>query len=673
MTTAGAALDPPAARAKPIKVKLSRDDYSMRGLILVIIAYLLFALIIPLSLVLIKSVQTYAFTLDQVEVEFYRGGTWGERATLADWVERSGYEINHGLRASERTREQPAGIIPRGERQDVERYRLRDLSADKGLILHAGDISDSDAWVEVDQREFGRVQIRPAVSFGLGNYGHYFETPALRVSITNSLIIALVTTGIVVPLAFAYTYGLTRTLMPMRSAFKTIAMVPILVPSLLPAIGLVYLFGNQGILTPLLMGESIYGPIGIVMASAFFSFPHAVLIMLVALSVTDARLYEAAEALRASPKRKFLTITLPGARYGLMSAFFVVFTLVITDFGVPKVVGGQFNVLALDIYRQVIGQQNFQMGAVVSMILLVPAVVAFVVDRMVTRRQVALLSARAVPYRPKAHRQRDTAFLAVCSVVAVFILGILLMCQLAALFKFWPYDLSVSLRNFAFDQMDGGGWASYGNSIRMALYTACIGTFLIFFGAYLVEKGNGFSRGRGLFQFFAMMPMAVPGMVLGLAYIFFFNASSNPLNVLYGTMAILVICTITHLYTVSHLTAATALKQMDPEFESVAASLKQPFWRTFSRVSAPVCMPALSEIWIYLFVNAMTTVSAVVFLYSPSTTLASVAVLNMDDAGEIAPAAAMGMMIFYTNAGVRIVHQLLAHRLLRRSQAWRTR
>ena len=101
---------------------------------------------------------------------------------------------------------------------------------------------------------------------------------------------------------------------------------------------------------------------------------------------------------------------------------------------------------------------------------------------------------------------------------------------------------------------------------------------------------------------------------------------------------------------------AAALKQMDPEFESVAASLKQPFWRTFSRVSAPVCMPALSEIWIYLFVNAMTTMSAVVFLYSPSTTLASVAVLNMDDAGEIAPAAATGMMIFYTNAGVRIVH-----------------
>jgi iron(III) transport system permease protein len=161
-------------------------------------------------------------------------------------------------------------------------------------------------------------------------------------------------------------------------------------------------------------------------------------------------------------------------------------------------------------------------------------------------------------------------------------------------------------------------------------------------------------------------------LVLGLAYIFFFNAPNNPLNVLYHTMAILVISTITHFYTVSHLTATTALKQMDAQFESVAASLKQPFYRTFFRVTVPVCTPAILDISIYLFVNAMTTVSAVVFLYSPHTTLASVAVLNMDDAGDIAPAAAMGMMIFYTAAGVKILHYLLSRGIEAKTQTWRS-
>ena len=167
--------------------------------------------------------------------------------------------------------------------------------------------------------------------------------------------------------------------------------------------------------------------------------------------------------------------------------------------------------------------------------------------------------------------------------------------------------------------------------------------------------------------------MAVPGLVLGLAYIFFFNAPGNPLGFLYHTMAILVISTVVHFYTVAHLTAVTALKQMDPEFESVGASLRAPAVKTFWRVTVPVCMPAILDILIYLFVNAMTTVSAVVFLYGPDTALASVAVLNMDDAGDIAPAAAMGMMIFYTAATVRALHYVGSRYLIRHTQAWRVR
>ena len=158
------------------------------------------------------------------------------------------------------------------------------------------------------------------------------------------------------------------------------------------------------------------------------------------------------------------------------------------------------------------------------------------------------------------------------------------------------------------------GIESYFNSIRLGLYTAFFGTIIIFCGAYLVEKGRGMIMGRNIFHFLAMMPMAIPGMTLGLAYIFFFNNPMNPLHFIYGSMAILVICTIVHFYTVSHLTAVTALKQIDKEFESVSASLKQPFYRTFFRVTTPICLPAIFEISIYLFVNALTTVSAVVFL-----------------------------------------------------------
>ena len=419
------------------------------------------------------------------------------------------------------------------------------------------------------------------------------------------------------------------------------------------------------------MGYEIYGPIGIIIAEVFYTFPHALLIIVTALSIGDARLYEAAKVLRSKSIRTFFTVTLPSAKYGVISAAFVVFTLVITDFGIPKVIGGNYNVLAVDVYKQVIGQQNFEMGAVVSMVLVFPALIAFAVDRIVQRKQVAILTSRSVVHEPNESKTFDRVMFGYCSAISVLILTILGMCFYASLVTFWPYNLTLSLKNYQFDLMDGGGWDSYYNSIRMACYTAFFGTIVVFAGAYFVEKSRGLKTGRSILHLLSMMPMAIPGLVLGLAYIFFFNHPDNPLNFLYGTMAILVICTITHFYTVSHLTALTSLKQIDNEFEHVSSSLKQPFYKTLFRVTVPISLPAIFEIGIYFFVNAMTTVSAVVFLYSSKTTLASVAVLNMDDAGDIAPAAAMGMMIFYTNAAVRIVYVIITKKILVRFQNWR--
>ena len=508
---------------------------------------------------------------------------------------------------------------------------------------------------------------------GLDNYLRYFTDPALSVAITNSLTVTLIATSITILIAFLYAYAIARSRMFGRGIFKGIALIPLLAPSLLPGLSLVYLFGNQGFMKGLLFGETIYGPIGIVIGQVFFTIPHAVMIILTALSTADQRLYEAAEALRASKLRIFFTVTLPGCRYGLISAIFVVFTLNFTDFGVPKVIGGSFNVLATDNYKQVIGQFNFEMGAVVGMLLLIPAVVSFGVDRLVQRKQVALLSARAVPYQPKSNRVRDIALFIFCSAVTIFVGSILVVAAYGSFIKYWPYDLTFTWANYAFDRIDTNGWGAYYNSLKLSALTAIIGTAIIFFGAYLVEKGRGFGRMRAAIQFLCMIPLAVPGLVLGLSYIFFFNAPNNPLNFLYLTMAILVINTITHFYTVCHLTALTALKQMDAEFESVSASLKVPFYKTFMRVTVPVCLPAVIDIAIYLFVNAMTTVSAVVFLYSSDTKLASISILNMDDSGNTANAAAMGMVIVATSAAVRIAQGVLTRGLNRRTQAWRRR
>ncbi|MEQ1614631.1 MAG: ABC transporter permease subunit, partial [Hyphomicrobiaceae bacterium] len=370
---------------------------------------------------------------------------------------------------------------------------------------------------------------------GLANYIVYFSTPTLVASLWNSIWVALVTTAIVIPVSFGYAYALSRTMMPAKPLFYAMALLPLFAPSLLSAISFIYIFGNQGFLKSWLMGGQIYGPTGIIMAQVFYCLPHAMLIITTALSLADGRLYEAADALGTSSFRVFRTVTIPGVKYGLVSAAFVVFTLVVTDFGIAKVIGGQFNVLATDAYKQVVGQQNFEMGAVVGLVLLAPAVIAFVVDRRIQRKQVALLSARAVPLEPKPHKINDLIATVYCLVVGGLVVGILGVAVWASFVTYWPYNLSLSVKNYRFGDFEPAGWGPYLTSLSMAGLASMFGTAIVFIGAYLIEKGQTFRGLRTFAHLLAMLPMAVPGLVLGLGYVFFINAKWNPLNIFYGT------------------------------------------------------------------------------------------------------------------------------------------
>jgi len=511
---------------------------------------------------------------------------------------------------------------------------------------------------------------------GWAAFAAYLRSPALLQSLWNSVWVSLLVTLIVIPLAFTFAYALTRSCMPAKGVFRGITLLPLLAPSLLSAISLIYWFGNQGVAKGfwLALGfQGIYGAPGIVLAECFATFPHALMILVTALSLADARLYEAAHAMGTRRLRRFLTITLPGGKYGLISAALVTFTLVITDFGIPKVVGGNFNVLATDVFKLVIGQQDFQRGAVVALLLLTPAALTFAIDHAVQRKQTAMLTARAVALVPQPSRGFDAAMTVYCTLIVALMLAMFGMAVFASFATLWPYNLAPSLNHYVAGLLDAELGDALVNSLKLAAGTAVVGTAVVFVGAYLLEKTRGLGWARPLVRLMAMLPMAVPGLVLGLGYIFFFNAPGNPLNLLYQSMALLVLCTVVHFYTTGHLTMVTALKAIDAEFESVSASLKVPFYKTFWRVTLPICLPTLIDVSRYFFINAMTTISAVVFLYSPDTKLASVAILNLDEAGETGAAAAMAVLIAGISAVVTVLYLLLGRMVERRTQAWRRR
>jgi iron(III) transport system permease protein len=483
--------------------------------------------------------------------------------------------------------------------------------------------------------------------------------------------VSLAVAAITVPAAFVFAYALTRSCMPLKGTLRLIALIPLLAPSLLPAIAFIQWFGNQGAAKWLMGGVSVYGAPGIILSEVFNCFPHALMILIAALALADGRLYEAADALGTRRLRRFFTITLPGCKYGLLSAVTVVFSYTISDFGAPKVIGGNFNVLAVDVFKQVIGQHNFSIGAVVGLLLLVPSVVAFAVDWVVRRRLTANLGARSVPFVPRPRRVFDILMLAYCVLVCALLLAVLGMAVYTSLIQLWPYKLNFTLRHYHYALVAGDYAPAFWNSLKMGAWTALIGTVFVFCTAYLLEKTRGLDPLRPALRLLALLSMAMPGLVLGLGYIMFFNHPQNPLNFLYQTMAILAISTVVHYYTSGHLTAVTALKALDDEYESVSASLKVPFYKTFWRVTVPVCLPAILEIARYYFVVSISTLSCVVFLYAPHTILAAVAIMNMDEAGDIGPAAALGTLVVLASVGVCLLYSLATRVLITRSQAWR--
>jgi len=510
------------------------------------------------------------------------------------------------------------------------------------------------------------------VFVGLANFARYFRDPGLFQSLWNTVMVSGATAILATMSGFVYAWGITRTAVPGRSALRLLAMTPLFAPTLLYGIALIYLFGNQGLVTTGGFGHlpsfslPVYGPAGIVLSEWIATFPACVLLLSVGLALSDRRLLEAARSLGAGPWRIFATVTLPAMRWPIVSAFLASFAGAFTDFGAPKVLGGNFRVLSVEIYKQVAGLQNLPMGAAISLLLALPTLLVFLLGRK-GRDAREVLDGGAVAAAPHRDVLTKVIFTGSCWGMAAAILAVDLTVVYASFVRTWPYDLSLCLRHYDFSEVAGFGAAPFATSLRMALFTAIFGGALAFVTAWILERTRLVHPLQRLWQFLSLLPLALPGMVIGLAYVFFFNAPRlgtgivsfpNPFHFLYGGMTVLVAATVWHFFPVALLSCGTALRRLDPATEDAARTLGAPAWRTMLDVALPLGLPALLEASGYLFVNAMITVSALVFLFSPELRPAALSVVDMEDAGDTAAAAAMGCLLLATNLAVLLLREL---------------
>lgn len=478
--------------------------------------------------------------------------------------------------------------------------------------------------------------------YGIGNYTEVLGSAGFWRATRHSLAMGSATTVVSVLLGFIIAQTLYRCALPGKWLIRGVIVLPLLAPSLVQALGLIFLLGRNGVISRALGIEiEIYGFWGLLIANTLYALPQAVMIIGAALVLLDARVYEAAEVMGASPARQFRDLTLPAARFGILNAAFVCFTITITDFGNAAVIGGDYSVLATEIYSQVVGQRNFNMGAVVGIMLLLPTVISYAIERQAMKRQQAGQVTGQVPYEPAFAPLRDLSMAALSLLICAGILAVIGIVVYASFVTLWPYNMALSTKHY--DITLAGGYSSLWMTTAISLMAAAGGTLAVFMlGLGLRRLPHSIAQP---IQMLAVMPAAVPGMVLGLAYILTFNSTATPLYLLYGTAALIAIVNFYHYHTQGFLTVMTGFRQLPPALEEAAGSLGAGLGRTAVDIVTPFIAPMLVSVFFFLFMRSMVTLSAVVFLTTPQLSVAAVTIMRLDDAGLTSQAAAFSTCV----------------------------
>ncbi|MGX8832879.1 ABC transporter permease subunit [Amedibacillus sp. YH-ame6] len=464
--------------------------------------------------------------------------------------------------------------------------------------------------------------------------------------ITNSLIATTIATIFSVSIAFALAWCVNRSNIRYKSIFSMLFTLPMLIPSISHGMGLVLLFGDNGLITNFLgVNIGLYGFPGIIIGSVLYSFPVAFLMLTDIFKYEDYTTYEAAQVLGLSKKQQLLTITLPNMKGALISVIFAVFTMIFTDYGVPLVVGGKIMTLPVYMYREVIGLLDFSKGAIIGVILLVPAFIAFILD--FKNENGGNSSTVTKAYQIQKNKKRDLFSYIVCA-MTVFLVSLPIIAFIVLSFvKQYPIDMSFSLANVQ-DAFNLGVGMYLKNSLAIALVTSLFGVCVIYFTAYITARSKRTFSNAAL-HLIAMVSLAIPGVVLGLCYVIFFKGSF-----IYGTIMILILVNTIHFFASPYLVAYNSLSKFNENLEDISVSMGISKIRMLLDVYVPCTKETIIEMFSYLFVNSMVTISAISFLANFRNMPLALLIPQFDSQSLIEATAFISVIILFVNGILKL-------------------
>ena len=496
---------------------------------------------------------------------------------------------------------------------------------------------------------------------GLGweNYASLLSQSNFWTALGNSFTVSGISAAIATVMAFFCAYGLhfSRIQPGIKKLIQIIVLLPLFLPSITYGFAVIYSFGRLGLVSQLIAPPpfSIYGFWGLLIADVIYTLPPAFLILYNAFFYVDRNFITVSKLMGDSPLQTFYMTAVRPVVGSLLSAFILSFFLSFTDFGIPVSIAGEYEVIATQLYTTMMGAiPNFGEGAVIAMAMLVPSVASVLMLRWVDRFNFRYnkISKAEISVNPV----RDTLYLLYYLLISLALLSVFVVMFVVPFVKQWPYQPYFTLDVITRIISDSSIWQVYEHSIGVALVSAAIGTLFCYAAALVKARSQLPAWCQTTMDSFAMITNTVPGMVLGIGFLFAMSGTA-----LANTFTILVLANLVHFFTTPYMMATSALSKMNAGWETTGALMGDSWIKTISRVIVPNSLPTLLQMFQYFFVSAMVTISAVVFLTGARTMLLTTKIKELQYFEKFEEIFVLSLLVFMTNVVAKLIFDALSN------------
>ena len=495
---------------------------------------------------------------------------------------------------------------------------------------------------------------------GISNYVEVLTGKGFLRALGNSITVSVSSALTATVLAFFLAYSIQYTNLSRRfkSVIRTLAVLPMLLPTITYGFAIIYSFGKQGLLTKLFGRQlfDIYGFNGLLFGYVIYTLPISFMLILNTMGFIDKKFMVVSRVMGDSPIRTFWQTIIRPLLGTLAASFVQCFFLCFTDYGIPASVGGEYEVIATVLYNEMLGSiPNFNRGAVVAMMMLIPSVLSIVLLKYLERYNVRYT--RISQIELKKNRVRDGVCAAGSSLIILSVLAVFAVIFVVPLVQEWPYQVSFTLEHVQAVLNDSSLFGVYKNSIFVAVCTALLG-LLITYGAALATARSGLSgKRKGVIDAIALVTNTIPGMVIGIAFMFIF--SGTPLQ---NTFPLIILCNVVHFFSTPYLMMRNSLSKLNSSWETTASLMGDTWIKTIVRIVTPNMTSTILEVFSYYFVNAMVTVSAVIFIAGARTMVITTKIKELQYYTKFNEVFVLSLFILGTNLIVKGILGYLINR-----------